>query len=789
MRVSFESRHIRRVVSWVRAWRRRAFWATVSVVILGVLLCVIAGWRMPLDEGWLAPSQRGSRVMLDTHGVWVREVHDGHDRYHAWRELDDISEPMQWATLHAEDHRFYTHSGVDFIAIARSCWFNLRVFQVRTGASTITQQTIKLMRTRPASEHRIMSKFAESALAIKLEHRLDKPTILTHYLNRAPYGHQRFGVEAASMYYFGRSASELDWAHAAFLAGLPRAPSALDPRHAMGSAMRVQRQILANLRRHARISERTYRDALDTPIILTPPTSPHHSLIHPTTHALAAHPELDVIHTTLDVGLQQRTHEHLAHHVDGLSTRGISQAAAIIVDTQSGAVRASIGSRDVFARDTLGANDGVHMRRRPGSTLKPFVYGTYLARGGTLADPIADVATTLRTSRGTWSPQNFDYQFHGPVSVRDALGSSLNVPAVLVASAVGPDTVLSTLRALGMSLPDGEDHYGAGIALGNAELSLFELAQAYATLARGGRYRPLSYTRRELVATKALTRPAMSEQVAFLLLDVLADDAARRKGFGRGSALEVPFFMAAKTGTSTGFRDTWAVGVTPRYTIAVWAGNFDGSPTDHMSGATGAAPLMRTLMMMLHEDGMMAPMPPEQLWRRSVCVDSGQDTSKSCACTHTLTEWFRRPTRGALAHVDARGRHLYPQDPGTSCPMHRIAQGTHVMDVPGAWRKWANARGVHMTSADIARPDEVWMMHPIQGDRYMSHVDHERAYIKLRAAAPATTAMWWWVDGSPWRRAEPPFSTSWPAIPGTHVLGIGTASKVLHTITIEVIDP
>jgi penicillin-binding protein 1C len=273
----------------------------------------------------------------------------------------------------------------------------------------------------------------------------------------------------------------------------------------------------------------------------------------------------------------------------------------VVVENATGDVLAYVGSPDFGDRAHGGQNDGARAKRQPGSTLKPFVYGLAMERVGlTAASVLPDVELHLDVARGEYAPRNYDERFHGPVRLREALANSLNVPAVWTAAKVGDGAVLERLREVGFrSLLESPEYYGPAIALGDGEVTLLELAGAYATLARGGVTRPLRFLKGEegdLVARAGLERRVMPPEIAAVLGDVLADRNARLASFGERSALELPFDVAAKTGTSKGFRDNWTVGYTREVTVAVWVGNFDGSPMEGVSGITGAAPIFRAVM-------------------------------------------------------------------------------------------------------------------------------------------------------------------------------------------------
>ena len=289
----------------------------------------------------------------------------------------------------------------------------------------------------------------------------------------------------------------------------------------------------------------------------------------------------------------------------------------MVVENATAEVLAYVGSPDFYAQKALGQNDGARALRQPGSALKPFVYAAAMTRLGlTAATRLPDLELSLPTTEGVYTPRNYDGRFHGPVLVRDALANSLNVPAVYTASRVGPGQVLDLLHRAGFaSLSESAEHYGAALALGDGEVKLTELAQAYSMLARDGAFLPLRFYRRALLASgaelsRSVPRPSavIEPRIARVLIDILADDLARAPEFGRGGPLAFPFQVAAKTGTSKGFRDNWTVGFTREVTVAVWAGNFDGTPMTGSTGISGAGPLFHEVMLAAMRGRAPAPL-------------------------------------------------------------------------------------------------------------------------------------------------------------------------------------
>ncbi len=726
-----------------RRLARAAGWATVaaSLVVIAVAIWVVA---VPFPKAALDHSDLVSTTLTDRDGRPLRDLLNARDGRGFWTPLAKISPHLQSATIHAEDRNFYDHHGVDGLAIVRSAARNVAAGRTTSGASTITQQTVKLTLLRGAARH-LGTKLEEALWAFRLERLLDKDAILEQYLNRVPYGNQLFGAEAAAQMYFDKSAADLSLAEAALLAGVPQAPSRQNPYRDFDRAKRRQERILGLMHERGAIDTLAYKTAVAEPLALAPRRGRAHGddARHFTAYvreqlADRPAPAAAAIGTTLDARIQRDVAAILARQRQRVSAHGEFQAAAVVVDTSTGEVLAWAGSRDWNDDDAAGKNDGVLALRQPGSALKPFVYGAYFDRGGRYGDQLRDVPSTFETATGPYRPQNFDRKFHGNVLARDALASSLNVPAVALADRVGPQAILSVLHRFGFaSLARPADHYGPGIALGNGEVSLLELAGAYATLGRGGRHRAPSVLR---TALHDEAGPAvLSEQTCFVLLDMLSDDAARVMGFGADGPLALPFRMASKTGTSNDFRDNWAVGVTPDYTVAVWVGRFDGRPMNHVSGSVGAAPLLREVAQQLYP---RAAGPGDVAWFRppaglvrvrvNAPTASGRGVNASRRSARQRKEWSRDGT----------------------LPMQPQAQTVPVLLNPTA--------GATFSLAPTEAHQELVIEAGFDGDEPLS----------------------FFVDGQPLRPLDDRRAL-WRLVRGTHAIGVGRGS-VEHVVSVVV---
>jgi len=652
-----ERRSARRSVRW----RRRAKFAAVA---LGAWLIAIWMWSS-LRERIGRPELEGSSVdawhvghrIVDRKGNLLRELPTDHGRRGRPLDLEAMGSRVVTATVVSEDVDFFSHDGINRLAILRAAAQNVSNARVVSGASTITQQLVKLLDNRGVVGPRTLGiKITEAARAQNLEAELSKAEILVEYMNRLPYGHGLIGPEAAAQGYFGVASHQLSWAHAAFIAVLPRAPARFDPLDHFDRAIDRQKKLLHALHREGHLDDAALTRALAEPI---EPRAVEHAFAAPHfVQTLLAEDRLDkeaVTQTTLDLSLQRDVEGLVGTHMASMTEFSAHDAAVLVVDNDSGDILAWVGSTDFFDDAIAGQVDMVRAKRQPGSTLKPFVYALAFAAGLTPADMLADVPTTFREGQGhAYIPKNFHGDFVGPVPAREALAASLNVPAVRLLGDVGTETFLTFLHTLGMaSLTEEADHYGLALALGSGEVTLRELAAAYATLARGGEYLPLRYTTADAAVARERVLPAAT---AASVTDVLSDPLARARLVAGRSPFTLGFDVAVKTGTSTGYRDAWTAGYTAERTVVVWVGNASGSPTKKVTGAHGAGGLFGDVMRRSMRDvGRRAPLwDPALLVSAEVCALSGKRAGP--ACPHARPARFTAdqvPTEACTAHVHA----------------------------------------------------------------------------------------------------------------------------------------
>ncbi len=591
-----------------------------------------------------------------------------------------------------------------------------------------------------------------------------------------PLGQGTVGVDAAAALYFNASATRLSLGQAALLAGLASAPSTDNPFVAPERARSRRALVLGRIGRYGYATadqvDRASREPL-VPARATPPfLAPHFtSRVLQWLDTSAAR---GVWRTSLDLPLQTALEAEVRHTVNTLSDRGVREAALVVLDNVTGELLAWVGSPDFWA-DSAGQVDMVVSPRQPGSALKPFLYGLAFDRGYTPASVLPDVPRAYPTSTGPYQPRNYDRRFHGPVRAREALASSYNVPAVELADRVGAATLLRVLHGAGFgSLTRSAQYYGLGLALGNGDVSLLELANGYRGLAASGVWRAVEWRSVGPGQRSAEDRRFISAGSAALVLDILSDPTARIPGFGVETPFDFPFPAAVKTGTSHHFTDNWAVGVTGGFTVAVWVGNFDGQPMRGVSGVTGAGPLLHRAMLVTarrHAPGELPSPRAAGATRARICALSGLRATAGCA---DLDEWFLPGTT-----------------PQKECDWH---QGGVVV-WPAEYVEWAEQNGkaaAGETAAGETAADKTaargggaqfQIVSPRSGDRYEipPGIDSRYATIAFRAATtPADGPVRWFVDGRPVSQPR------WALIPGSHVVRAVAASGASDEVLIAV---
>ncbi len=565
----------------------------VSIVIVSLSLDVSLRF-VPLPAALFLPVPESVRL-LDRNGELLRMEPSANSQFSRRVDENKIPATLRDATLAAEDKRFYRHGGVDYLATSRAAVGFIRHGRIISGGSTISQQLIKLAQPRPRT---IRTKLIEAVQSMRLEQLWPKDRILAEYLNRLDYGNRQRGCANASQFYFGRSVYELSRAQAALLAGLPQAPSRLNPHRHRKRALSRQRWVLARMHAIGRMGSGQLQFALDEPLRFQPPHREFHAphFVAMATRDGIPSNELNV-RTTMDLQVHREILRIFSTRLSELAEQNVQNAAAVVIHNPTGEVRALVGSANYF-HPNGGQINGAWTARSPGSALKPMLYQLAFENGFTAASILADIPCEFPTSTGLYRPVNYDRRFHGPVSARFALANSLNVPAVRLLNELETQTFRNRLEALGIGTMNRRtDHYGLGMALGNPEVRLLELVNAYATLARLGTHRPVRFLPGGKPASE---HRLLDTATCWLVADILQDNTARSHSFGLDSPLRFEFPVACKTGTSSDFRDNWAFGFTPEFTVGVWVGNHDGTALHNVSGIMGAGPVMHDLLTVLN---------------------------------------------------------------------------------------------------------------------------------------------------------------------------------------------
>jgi penicillin-binding protein 1C len=763
----------------------------LAVVVASCFAASLAFIAWPLPQSLLDRAKSSSLVIVDAAGAPLSTGMNGDGARSLPLANDDIPDAVKAAFISAEDRRFYQHGAVDVRAIARAVRDSIAAGHVASGASTITQQLARLLVPRPRT---IVGKAREALWALRLSAHVDKERVLLEYLNRVPLGNGTVGVEAASARYFDEPARALSFAQAAMLAGLAHAPAREDPLRFPDRALHRRNVVLARMHDAGYVDDDAFARATAEPLDLSPSLrtrrAPH--FVEAVRESLASRglSEAVRIETSIDPALQSEVERIVADELSGpLRAMNVGNAAVVVVDNASGRILAWVGSRDFFDEASAGQNDGVRALRQPGSALKPFVYGLALQNHVvTPATLLPDVETTLATESGTYAPRNYDKRVHGPVRVRAALQNSYNIPAVHLAEMLGPAKIVDELRLAGFdALTDSPEHYGVGVVLGDGDVTLYQMARAYSGLARGGVLLPLvdvvSATdgAGDSLAITAAFKPRrfLSRDAAALLTDILSDTGARSPAFGLDNALDLPFPVAAKTGTSRAYVDNWTAGFTKERTVAVWAGNFDGSAMHHVSGITGAGSIFRRVMMaVMHDVAKPAPLVDDdvKLETARICPLSGLRAGPSCP--GAFEEHFLAGTAPPVSASCASHHLVASLDYAARDPCAREHRRTRALALEPRYAPWARGEGHNLVDGAVVC-DAIESKLTAQRARLLSPVDGDELVIEpgvpsgqaipIKARVDDRNArVEFAVDGSPRRPLRAPYSAWLDTTAGVH---------------------
>ncbi|MCF8049787.1 MAG: transglycosylase domain-containing protein [Desulfobacterales bacterium] len=603
-------------------------------------------------------------IYLDRRGRPLNITYENAWNIYDTARIHHIPELLQRAFILSEDKRFYAHHGVDWLARLNAAWQNLLAGGVVRGASTITEQVIRMMHPRART---FWSRWMEGFEAMLLEREFSKIEIFEFYLNQVPYRARRRGVVQAAHYYFDRDLSTLNEKELLALAVLVRSPEWLDPRRQVANLDRSIADLLGRFELEDRDREWIDRQKLDLRRAETA-----HDLSHfvARAYALSGYETCDRgrVHTTIDLEVQDKAQRILDNRLELMAKRRVHNGAVLVVDHTTNEIIAWVVGFAGRHDKPFNRIDAVTVRRQPGSALKPLLYAEALRKGWTAATMLDDSPMEESVGCGMHTYHNSSRDHYGKISLREALGNSLNIPAVRAIQYVTPKAYLSFLHLLGIrSLSGHPNVYGDGLALGNGEITLYELVQAYTVLARMGDYKPLSFLEGEHLRNGH--ERVLSEDIASLIADILSDPGAREKEFGWDSILNFPCQTAVKTGTSSDYRDALAVGFNDRYAVGVWMGNLDYSAMDKITGSSGPALVLRSIFNELNRYREVKLLYfSENLEKHRVCIETGLPATGDC---EFRDEWFltgtgptapegqkvvriRKPSNGLMLAMDPR---------------------------------------------------------------------------------------------------------------------------------------
>lgn len=792
--------------------------------LLGILLLVLIGattlfWHglfadLPDPADLAAGGQMPSVRIEARDGQLLYEAIDATGGRQAILPPSQIPMALKQATIATEDRHFYEHQGLDTVGIARALWINARGGEVLAGGSTITQQTIRILLLPDEREQRtVRRKLRESRLAWQISRRYGKEEILALYLNHSYYGAMAYGVEAAAQTYFGKAAAELSLAESALIAGLPQAPGAYNPFLNPEAAKTRQEIVLGLMWKAGFISQAEHELARREPLSYGatpyPVHAPHFVMMVQqqvdsrfTPAEIKAYGGLTV-RTTLEFDWQQQAqaivNEQLAwlnRPPGGGAGHNVHNGALVAIDPRSGAIRAFIGNRDYFDAGNAGAVNMALAPRQPGSAVKPLIYAAALSPDHvgsalwTAATMIPDVRTVFPTAEEhPYVPVNFSRNENGPVLLREALGSSLNIPAVAALHTVGLEAGLDFVARMGIDNLGDRRQYGLSFALGGGAVPLLDLTSAYGVFAGGGlRLEPLFIEeivtaggRQLYVAPRPAPRRVLDERVAWLISDILSDNQARTPTFGSNSVLRIDRTAAVKTGTTNSFHDNWTVGYTPDLVVGVWVGNANNQPMVDVTGVSGAGPIWhRAMRAFLAGEPDKTFVQPPGLVRVEVCRLSGLLPTE--ACPYRKWEWFLAGTQPVA--YDTFFRRL-----------ETGAAGEIFLDLPPEFHAWARAQGLPLLAdraqpgQPVAQPEEVGLhlLYPDPGAVfYLSPaLPPEAQRILLQVAGGESYGeVTVWLDGRPLAVfKQPPYQLWWQLEIGEHRLHLSGLARNGERVT------
>lgn len=803
-RVSASHRRLSmRSMQWARALARRATarpLRALGVFIGAAAAVVLAAFLLTLPFVHLhAPP--ASFVVVDRSDSLLADIGFDADSGFGYWPMPVLPPRVAAATLALEDRRFWSHPGVDPVAIVRALRQNWRNDRRISGASTIAMQVVRLQ--QPAART-YLSKLKEAWLALALTARYGREAVLAHYLRIAPYANRAHGIAYAAQRYLSKPVGDLSWAEIAFLSAIPQAPSKMNPFRAPGRSRAIERgqRILTVLHGNGVITPaeltlaREQLAQLDVSAPRPRPDGALHALLQlervvtQQRAALVAQGRF-VLTTTLDLNLQRAIEDIANRSLTLWEAKGADNAAVIVLERGRNAVRTWIGSRGYFADAHGGAIDFTRVKRSPGSVLKPFIYALALERGHITPTTIMDDLPI-----GAEGIANSDRTYLGPMLPRQALSNSRNAPAAVLLKTIGADEGYSFLHELGLHNNERPArYYGLGVSVGALPATLEEVVGAYAVLANDGERRDFIWVEQQAApAAKRLLSPATARQINLFL----SDPIARLPSFPRMGTTEYSFPVAVKTGTSQGYRDGWTIAYSAKYLVGVWVGHRDARPMHNLTGAGSAADIAQQTMRLLHRrehDGLddLAFPPPPGYVPVKVCALSGKRANGVCA--PVFEEWFP-PSQLPHEHDDVHQRVVIDSRNGQLAHAdtpRAFAESRVFLQLPPRYADWATASGLPLMPAVLSSLDRGRGTRPVLlPAQFATTTRHQLQIVAPENAAqifrdpeapaglntialsvivtPKVEQVVWYIDGEPYAVVPFPYTARWAMTPGEHTI-------------------
>ncbi len=684
----------------------------LAIILVCSALIVYVSKDIPSPRRLTSPENFAvSTKIFDRNGILLYEIYDTENRTPI--ELQDLPPYVYQASIAIEDKSFYHHFGFDLVGIGRALVINLKGDEV-VGGSTITQQLVK--NALLTNEKSLQRKLKEAILAVITEVIYTKDDILEMYLNYISYGGTSVGIEAASQRFFGKSAKDLTLAEAALLAGLPQAPTRYSPFNSEPqTAKDRQAEVLRRMAEDGYITKLQAEEAkaqvltynLDQTDIKAP-----HFVFFVRDWLYKKYGEAKVergglrVYTTLDLSLQEAAQASLSAEVNSLERYRVGNGAALVLKPNTGEILAMIGSKDYFNTAQDGQVNVTLAQRQPGSSIKPIMYATAMQEKiinpGTV---LLDVPTCFKVSgQKDYCPKNYDGSFKGPVTIRQSIGNSLNIPAVKTLKATGIATFIAQATRMGITSWVDPSRYGLSLTLGGGEVRMIDLAQAFAVIANQGVKVPLTPVLRvedyqgtvleemkpderktdlatlttfDDESTQGDAQRVMDRAPAYLVSHIMQDNNARLAAFGARSKLVIPGqVVSAKTGTTNDLKDNWTVGFTPEFLVITWVGNNDGKPMNQslVSGITGAAPIFNDIMRyVLRDQAPVLPDKPNDVLGGPVCA-SGMPPTAGKSCTASANELYWKDSRPSASKIETKETWIQPET-GLPPPPNQHVEG------------------------------------------------------------------------------------------------------------------